>query len=265
MAQPRIRRLPQPLLPKGLSCCQISAVRSCRDAPLHRFRGEAAVGEGQSSDPGAGAGGSSAPSPHGAPRVPPVPKGSSRRCIPNPSAVLGSPRAEGHTVNPALGALPGPVRVPSAVSRGQAWAGRWQEGTGCSRPFPAALEGCSEPVWPPCPALLLPLAVGPLPDPKQQRTTHFSKGCSQRPGSCGHCPLLLPSPAGPFPLPRRVQSLGRPGLASNATAQLGKLPSPGPHGDGTAVPALGGFLGSQLGPAQAEPFPSTSRARHQEQ
>lgn len=189
----------------ALSCCQIRAVR--------RLRGRSAPG----SSAGQGRAKGRAPNPTGAVGelgctiTPQSTCGcpECQRCIPNRPVGLGSPRGGGLRVNPALGTLPRPAHVSSPVSRGQAWAGRWQEpqdARGYSqRRCRDAQSPSSHPAQPCC----SPWLWGRCQLPEHQRTPHFSKGCSQRPGSCGHCPLLLPS------LHRRVQSHGWLRLAPN--------------------------------------------------
>lgn len=89
---------------------------------------------------------------------------------------------------------------------------------------PGGTEGCSEPVWPPCPALLPPWLWGRCQLPKHQRPRHFSEGCSRR---CGHCPLL-PSPAGPFPCSGGAERAGAgPGLCHSPAWEA---PGSHPHG-----------------------------------
>lgn len=139
----------------------------------------------------------------------------------------------------APGTLPRPEHVSSAVGRGQAWAGRWQEAEdarGCSqRHCKDAQSPSGRPAQPCC----SPWLWGRCQLPKHHWTTHFSKGCSRCPGSCGHCPLLLPSLVWSFPLPRMAET--GPKLCQ---FQVREAPGSHPQGhtaDGTAVPAFGGF------------------------
>lgn len=118
-------------------------------------------------------------------------------------------------------------------------------GRGCSWLFPEALEGCSEPVWPPCPALLLPLAVGTLPTPKTSAENAFFQGVLTAPRVLRALPTAPSQPGLALP---PAQEGAEPRMAETGPklchSPVWEAPGSHPHGhtaDGKAVPALGGF------------------------
>lgn len=209
--------------PEGRSCCQILAAR--------RLQGRSAPGsvekqrwvKGGAPDPIPGLWGSSAaPSPHRAPLGAPNARGQHLGVHPKP--FCGSVPTPGRDtrLTQSWGRCPG--RCPSPAPEPRAGVGR----AGRRRRMPVAVPSGT--------GRMLRARLATLPSPaappgcgaaaaSQKHHGHFSEGCSERPGSCGRCPLLLPGLAGPFP-----GTGGRRDGPGRCHSPVWEVPGSRPHG-----------------------------------